>query len=526
MKSLFSAILRSPRLFGLFLITITLCAAAYAGQGVDPSNQQSVDVKTNWIDSQGNPQQQLTIVECTPVTLSANVNEGKTPIAGTVTFAYNKPATSAQKTPGSGDKTTSTQVTVTIDTTGNGKSTVSGLSPGDYSFTYTGFAGTNTSYQVSAPPSPLQLTVQKTATPLDKCPYRMPPLMSTIVGLDVEGASSTSPAARFLGNVTVDLPIFPTKTGPNRMTNIEEAKVFLTGSLRIAAMAQPGALSSSALTEGYLASAVNASPDKIVQSWEGVGSLSYKLFSTNLGFGTFDEGSPTSPDYPRKTLFTTSLLISGGFISPLSASQANPPVYYVTTQIINDVASGILPPPNTQFAATCSSYASSTPPGTPACYVAFVPTDRMRFYRHYEAGFRYRIYGEDFTHNVLRFPGILDLTVGQNEYVTAGQLNGVVIHFGGVLPVPIPKVDGIYAFGSIDAELNGPVGNGQQLLLTPVPSTANVTYLSPNVYTIPVSQPNRDRYRFGVGIDLYHLLTAKSQKEGPSPSSTNNTQTK
>jgi hypothetical protein len=86
------------------------------------------------------------------------------------------------------------------------------------------------------------------------------------------------------------------------------------------------------------------------------------------------------------------------------------------------------------------------------------------------------------------------------------------------LPLPIPKVDGIYAFGSIDSELNGPLtscgttpGACSQLLLSPVPATANVTYLSPSVYDITVPQPNRDRYRFGFGIDIYHLLTAKSQ---------------
>jgi hypothetical protein len=259
---------------------------------------------------------------------------------------------------------------------------------------------------------------------------------------------------------------------------------------------------------GYYASAANATPDKIVQSWEGVGSLSFKLTGTDLGIGTFDGGQPLYTSYPRRTYVSTSLLLSGGFISPLSASQASPSVFYATNAIQ-------MAYPNTPWASTCIP---STPTSNPTCYVAFIPEDRTRFYRHYEAGLRLRLYGEDFDHHILRFPGIMDLTVGQNEYVTGGKLNGAVLHLGGLLPLPIPKVDGIYAFGSVDSAVNGPLTSCSnptqscaQLLLSPVPSTANVNYLSPSVYNVTVSQPNRDRYRFGFGIDIYHLITAKSQ---------------
>jgi hypothetical protein len=444
--------------------------------------------------------------QCKPVLASVEIHGAGGAIvkdfSGTVTFATaDHPASGEDKNPGS-------SLNVTI-TKGRGTAPLPALAPGVYNFMAT-LIGTD---QYKADKSQYALPtlfIRKLLGPSDACIYSMPPLFSTVVGVDVEGASSTSPAARFWGNVSVDEPIFPQKHGSNRLTDISQAKLFLGGSLRIAAMAQPGQLSASELTSGYLATAVNATPDKIVQSWEGTGSMSFKILSTNLGIGTFDNGSPTSKSYPRKTLLTTSILASGGFISPLSASQANPAVYYATNQIINDPSI----PPTTPFAPSCT-YTSGTPP----CYFSFVPTDRERFYRHYEIGFRFRTYGEDFENHVLRFPGIMDLTVGQNEYVTAGKLNGVVVHFGGSLPIPIPKVPGIYAFGAIDAAINGPSGGGAQLLLEPVPSTANVTYLSPSVYEIPVSQPNRDRYRFGVGVDLYHLITAKQQKQGTSSSS-------
>ncbi len=482
---------------------------AGAPEGQDANEQKTAGDKTvsvtpEWISTKRASATQLEVVECTPLTLQVTVHPA---VSGNVTLNYIPPA--GKK---AADKPTPVSVNIAIDKgTGKGKSTIGGLGPGNYTFKVTGFSGTDSYYVVDPAPPTLQLILEKAATPLPNCPYRMPPLLSTVVGVDVEGASSTSPAARFMGNASIDLPVFPAMPGSERLTDIERAKVFIGGSLRIAAMAQPGALSSSAFTQGYFASAINATPDKIVQSWEGNGSVSFKLSGTNLGFGTFDTGSPTSKNYPRKTLLTTSFLLSGGFVSPLSASQANPPVYYATNQI-----QSLYPNEGWGSLGTSCAYTSSNPP----CYVAFVPTDRTRFYKHYEAGLRWRIYGEDFNNNVLRFPGILDLTVGQNEYVTAGKLNGVVVHFGGLLPVPIPKVDGIYAFGSLDSEVNGPVGGGAQLLLTPVPSTANVTYLSPSVYTIPVAQPNRDRYRFGIGVDLYHLLTAKAQKQGTSNAST------
>jgi len=156
----------------------------------------------------------------------------------------------------------------------------------------------------------------------------------------------------------------------------------------------------------------------------------------------------------------------------------------------------------------------------PTCYVAFVPADRTRFYRYYEAGFRLRFYGEDFTHNRLRYPGTIDLTFGQNEYVTGGGLNGVVAHLFGSMPLPIPKVNGVYAYGSVEAALNQPIVSGPQLLLTPVPATANVTYLSSTVYDVSVPQPNRDRYRFGFAIDILELLqTGKNSGNAASSAS-------
>lgn len=347
-----------------------------------------------------------------------------------------------------------------------------------------------------------EVDVSQPATTSAVCVVQMPPPILTVVGVNVEAASSTSPQATFLGNVSLDFPLGLGTTLVKPMSDIRDAHFFVSGSLRLAGMAQPGALSASAFTSSYYASAINSTPDKIVQSWEGSVSLSAIIAKTNWKLGTFDEGTSPSPDYPSVTLMTTSVIATAGFNSPLSASQANPPVYYATNQIQQEFS-----PNSGSWPATCA-----VTTGNPTCYVSFIPADRSRFYRYYEAGLRMRIYGEDFANKTLRAPGIVDITVGQNEYVTGGGLRGVVAHLTGVMPIPIPKIDGFYAFGSIASELNGKIASGNQLLLLPVPSTANVNYLSSSVFSVTVPQPNRDRYRFGFGIDLFKLLSAAKQK--------------
>jgi hypothetical protein len=324
------------------------------------------------------------------------------------------------------------------------------------------------------------------------------PLAQTLVGLDVAGASSTSPQAVFLGTATLDVPT-------RQRSSVRGAEgPWFGGQLKIAGMAQPGNLSNLSFSNlsGYFAPAANATPDKIVQSFEGMGFVAWQFAGFTVADGTLDSGTKPAN---TSTLFTVSAVVSGGALTPLSALQSNPPVYYATTQIQQMF-------PQTNFAASCKYAQGATPP----CYVAFVPQDRTRFYRHYEGGFRLKIYPADYsdkTNNNLRFPGIVDVTWGQNEYVTGGKFQGVVMHIGGSLP--IPYLDGAYAFGALDLGLSNAV-TGPQLLLLPAPSSAGLTFQSPSVYTITAAQPNRDRYSFGLGLDMYHLIAKLSSSKKPS----------
>lgn len=325
------------------------------------------------------------------------------------------------------------------------------------------------------------------------------PLIGVFGGLDVTGASSAGPQAVFLGTGIIDAPL---STKPSE-GHFFDSRIWLTGQLRVAGMAQPkdltGALGTTASAATYLATAVNANPDGIVQSLEGTGSVSIRLMQpwdlpvSSLDVGNFQDAQLANPS----TIISLSAVLSMGAITPLSVSQANPPVYNLTSQIIQQY-------PNITFPTTCSA---SSP-----CYVAFVPTDRAHFYRYYSGGIRAKIYAGDYKDNEYRFPGMVDLSVGQNEYVTGGQMRHLVLHIGGVFPVP--TADGVYIFGSMDSALTKNGKEGSQLILTPATSTstAPLSFASNSVTDIPVSQPNRDRYQIGFGIDIFHLISSFTTK--------------
>jgi hypothetical protein len=320
---------------------------------------------------------------------------------------------------------------------------------------------------------------------------QMAPFGETVVGVDVSAASSASPQAVFLLLNTIDIPFKKISDLSTQTKNI----FWISGKLGIAGMAQPGNLSGAA-SSGFYSSAINANPDKIVQSVDAAAYFGYQFMGRQVNGGTFDSGTEKLDD--PKTLFTLSVVLGLGAITPLSASQANPPVYEATPLILQTQTPYS---PTSSFPTSCTP---SSPTASPVCYVAFVPGDRTRFYRHYEAGLRLKIYAEDKTDRRLRFPGIIDAAIGQNEYVTGGNLSGLVFHVFGSFPVPV--LDGVYTFGSMDLALARNSG-GNQLLLIPAPVTAGVTFTSPSVYLISTTQPNRDRYQLGFGVDVFHLFS-------------------
>jgi hypothetical protein len=327
------------------------------------------------------------------------------------------------------------------------------------------------------------------------------PLGQAIVGVDVSAASSASPQAVLLALADVDIPL---TDRDDLLANKGRQIVWLSGQLGLKGVAQPGNVSGAA-SAGYYASAANATPDKIVQSLDASMHLGLNLHGWNLPVGTFDVEDPSgSNGASSATLVTLSFIGGGGAVTPLSVSQSAPQVFEATPLVLQNA---VPVAPTTAFAPSCSA----NPTATPTCFVIFTPSDRTHFYRYYDVGFRLKLYGQDKPDNELRFPAILDLTVGQNEYVTGGKFANAVLHLGATLPVP--RIDAAFFFGSIDLGLSNSNGGGAQLQLIPAPVTTGLTATSPSVYTILTGQPNRDRYQLGFGIDVFHLFSTYIDKQ-------------
>ena len=204
----------------------------------------------------------------------------------------------------------------------------------------------------------------------------------------------------------------------------------------------------------------------------------------------------------RSNPLTLSLIAGGGFITPLSENQASPTIYVTSTQAMNYWTGQLGTPQagNAKAVVDACNYAMTQKPPTP-CYLAYIPESRSRFYRNWQAGFRVKDYYFNRWNDSYDFPGSLDVTVGQNEYVTGGVMSGFVVHLGG--QTPIHELPGVRIFGSVDL-----VASKNQLsntfALQTAPNTVMITDQS--VAQLFVQQPNRDRYRFGFGLDLVTLI--------------------
>jgi hypothetical protein len=221
-------------------------------------------------------------------------------------------------------------------------------------------------------------------------------------------------------------------------------------------------------------------------------------------------------------------VIGGGFTTPFSAISANPTVFVLPPASNPPLTSD----PRVRFSNTIDPTTGKTVP-IPSNFadIAFVNKDRSRFFRKYYTGVRLKSYhftdrarglcdpGYDRPCEALHdtFPGIIDLTVGQDEQVTGGLLSGWVFRVDAIYPLPI--VPGAHIFASV---LSGLQKNkvSDPLILTPDPT---IPVTDPKVFVVPVGQPNRDIYRIGLGIDLLQVLKKsagkKNQQQAPTDAS-------
>lgn len=153
-------------------------------------------------------------------------------------------------------------------------------------------------------------------------------------------------------------------------------------------------------------------------------------------------------------------------------------------------------PASPQYASFIAQY----PQAANSTYIGFLPPDHNQFYRAWAAGFR-------LTTTYSGLPSATySFTVGQDEQITGGNLQGAVAKFDVFYPLPV-KIHGynyLYLFGTANMRLARAV-NTTPFILAPAPS--NITGSEPSV-AIAAVPSERDVYRIGFGIDAVGMLCA------------------
>jgi hypothetical protein len=309
-----------------------------------------------------------------------------------------------------------------------------------------------------------------------------------IVGISGSAASSTTMQAKLFAQLYGDAPLW----GSHNLLRG-------WGFLRIGSIAQTDF--SAVLNQGssVVTDVTSLQVQQLVQSGEMGAGLEIPIGHVK---------------YPLKNP-ALSFIVGGGAITPLSTQQIQQSnqTYLVSPDVQQFYTSGAYAKYLSQFQSTCPS--SDTPAGTTpadagssACYVAFYPQDRSRFLRNYSFGFRTKVPVPDDMQPT--FPFTFDTTVGQNEYVTGGMMRGWVLHIASA--TPLPYATGLFLFGGMDFGVTGH-GDKPGPLLFPTTSATTPAPAAGNTIDIVVPQPNRDRYIFGVGVDIAGVIQRHLQAD-------------
>lgn len=147
-------------------------------------------------------------------------------------------------------------------------------------------------------------------------------------------------------------------------------------------------------------------------------------------------------------------------------------------------------------------------------FIAFTTPERDRFLRQYFAGFRFRTYRyKDNGELQDQFPGMFDVTFGQNEAVTGGTFHKFVVGLDGFYALPFPN-DGrrfLFLFGSARFKAGGPKVKQTPFILDTAASSVSPT--DNNVFLADPTPSNRDNYRIGFGVDLIEIFKKATSKK-------------
>lgn len=296
-------------------------------------------------------------------------------------------------------------------------------------------------------------------------------LTRTVVGLQQSGAAATENK----WNIFADL--FISKTIPWRQTiHPDFGERFRAWSAtRILSAPQSGDATIGETVGGFATTVTGLKVKDAARIFDFLGGIEYRLSGNNGLLPSFDRQT--------KQKFSLSFIASLGFVTP------EDPKLGIFKYNVFDDAPGL--PPEAKGKK----------------FVAFVPSDRDRFYRQYYAGLRIQTFFFN-RHNIplQRFPAQFDFTIGQNEYVSGGLLRGPIFRVDGYFPLPYDDWKFINIYGTAFLR-PAHVNTSTPLLLEPVSGNPQTNFVpDKDTVIIPVRQFDRDYYKVGVGIDLFSLV--------------------
>jgi hypothetical protein len=281
---------------------------------------------------------------------------------------------------------------------------------------------------------------------------------------------------------------------------------------RITSIPQPASALSSLNVQGFT-DIFSAKQTNIVQGVDVQGGIEVMIVKPRAGrafYGSFKN---------TKARLGLAWVLGGGFASPFAAPGTNPTVFTLDPKS----------PLRHQFQASGTLLCGATSPcDIPASFtnITFVNPERSRFFRKYYSGLRMKTYHFSKSYQSSdcdpgyknecegvynAFPGILDLTVGQDEQVSGGHLSRWLLRLD--VSYPLPFLPGTYAFGGVNSAFKKNQNTDPVFL----PGTSTTAISDPSVFQVKVPLRDRDNYRLGIGVDLLQVITQAKQGNNKNP---------
>ena len=330
------------------------------------------------------------------------------------------------------------------------------------------------------------------------------PSRRLVIGVDASGASSSDTQQKFFVAADLNTPL----RFFSRHRDPLESRFWVFFSPRISSQPRDTAISSLDTSGSFFNSILGENPKSLVQSVDLLSGLEMALIKPRDGIPFWGAYRNTHGRIGMSWVMAWG--ISSPFVFNDSGGQS-------TQFVINDSIRARF---NNQFQVMDPMMMTVSQTN-----ILFVEQERSRFFRKFYAGLRFKTYffsdrvsGECDDQRTSQadpkpcyalysqFPGIFDLTFGQDETVTGGRLRDVVFRADAVYPLPFAP--GFHIYGSVYSALTKNETRNP-ILLQPAQTPLALDNILLAIQPVPVR--NRDYYRIGMGFDLVQFLRKRAE---------------